>query len=262
MKIGKGSLFKTIAEMEERGERGALLTLIESIGATPRHTLARMIVKEDETIIGSIGGGELELKGIELAKETIKTGKIIRWKGELKEIGMSCGGAVDIVIEPIGMRPYLVIFGAGHVGTEVAYIGERLDFHIVVVDDRTEFANKDRFPFAKFIINSFESKEWEKYIDFDKNSYCVIVTRGHTHDEEVLRQLLKYEELGYVGMIGSKNKVKKTMEKLKLEGVPEEKLKKVYAPIGIDIRSETPQEIAISILAQVILVRRQNETEF
>ena len=261
MKISRGSIFRTIADMEEKGERGAVVTIIESEGSTPRHDFARMVVKEDDSIVGTIGGGKIELKGIELAKESMQTGRVIRWRGNLQEIGMSCGGRVEILVEPIGIKPWLVIFGAGHVGTEVAYIGERLDFHIVVIDDREEFANKERFTYAKYIINSFEAEDWEKYIRFDNNTYCVIVTRGHAYDEYVLRQLLRYDNLAYLGMIGSKNKVRKVMERLKKEEVPEDKLKQIYSPIGLDIGSETPSEIAISILAQIIQIRRQNERQ-
>jgi len=256
MEIKKEDILKEVIRMEQQGQPGALVTLIDSQGATPRHDVARMIVYENKQTLGTIGGGVLEATATKKAIESIEKKEVIRWSENLSQLGMQCGGNVFVLIEPIGVKPLLIIFGAGHVGQEVANYARNLDFYIAVVDDRAEYANKENFPMAKLIVNSFNPEDWTE-LTFNKNSYCVIVTRGHSHDKAVLRELINYD-VQYLGMIGSKVKVNKVKQDLvNEEGISQDKIDRVYSPIGLEIGSETPAEIAISILAQVIKIRRK-----
>lgn len=159
----------------------------------------------------------------------------------------------DTVIEPLSIFSNLYIFGAGHVSQFLSQVAKLVEFNVTVIDDRKDFANKDRFPEADTIIVEDFNKVFDT-LDLTTNSYIVIVTRGHSHDALVLEKCIE-KQTSYIGMIGSKRKVRMVLEYLKEKGVRKEILESIYAPIGIDINSETPQEIAISIVAQLIKVR-------
>lgn len=176
-------------------------------------------------------------------------------EGKTIETGMICGGDADIYIEPILPEETLYIFGAGHISLYLAKIGRMVGFKIVVVDEREEFANKERFPEAdKIYAEDFRAVF--PNLQLKKPYYIVIVTRGHRYDQEVLEWAVG-TEAKYIGMIGSRAKNKAVFSNLQKKGIPKERLETVHAPIGLNIGAETPEEIAVSILAEIIEVRRE-----
>ena len=252
-------IYREIVRISAEGEEAALATIVSAIGSTPRIEGAKMLVRADGSIVGSIGGGTTEAQIRERAMEVIRKGKPQRLHISLaakegEEPGMLCGGDIEVFIEPILPSPTLYIFGGGHVSLPLAKIGKLAGFKIVVVDDRAEFANPQRFPEAELTL----AKEFDKAfseLKIDKTSYIVIVTRGHQYDEQVLEWALG-TQAKYIGMLGSETKNKAIFSHLLAKGISQDQLDKVHAPIGLEIYAQTPEEIAISILAEIIKVRR------
>lgn len=239
-------VFNRITQVINKGRKGVLLTLV-SDGIRPEDEKSRLLIEEDGSITGEIGiiSGEDKKR---LAKFfEIKTPKI-------KEIEK---GKETVFVEPITPYDILYLFGAGHVSTFVASLASMVGFRVIVIDDRKEFANKERFKEADELIVLPFSDVFEK-INISSSSYVAVITRGHIHDLNVLREVLKRSN-GYIGMIGSKRKREKIYQALMEEGVSEERLKKVYSPIGLDIGAETPEEIAVSIVAELIQVRASSD---
>jgi len=252
-------IYQEIVRIKERGGEAALVTVVSATGSTPREEGAKMLVKPDGTISGTIGGGSLEAQVIKEAVGVIKQGKPKRLHftltdKEASEVGMICGGDLEVFIEPILTTPTLYIFGGGHVSWPLAKMGKLLGFKITVIDDRADFASAERFPEAETILADDFVKAFPK-LEIDKTSYIVIVTRGHQHDELVLDWAVG-TPAKYIGMIGSKTKVKTIFAHLLAKGVPQKKLDSVHSPIGLEIEAQTPEEIAVSILAEIIKVRR------
>jgi len=247
-------VLEEVLKLERTGEAGALVTLIEAGGSTPRHDVARMVMRADGSIVGTIGGGNLEYQMMQRAREVMAQGEPVLEKRKLSELGMTCGGAVQVLIEPSGQRPRLAIFGAGHVAVELARLAAHCDFLVQVIDDRPEFASPERFPEASLLVHSFDPDQWGD-LRLGPASFAVVVTRGHEHDYRVVRALIE-GDLAYLGMMGSKKKVHEAHRRMAEEGVAAEALGRLRAPIGLAIGSETPAEIAVSIVAQLIEVRR------
>jgi len=251
-------IYKEIVKIRESGQRAALATIISRKGSTPQKESAKMLIKTDGSIIGSVGGGCVEGQVWEEAKNVIKNGKpkILHFDLTSEEIaldGLACGGKMEVLIEPILPIPIMFIFGAGHISLPLSKIAKLTGFKVVIVDDRDSFANKERFPEAdEIIVENFESVFSKLRIN--DSSYLVIVTRGHLFDERVLELSIK-TNAKYVGMIGSKRKIKTIFTNLKSRGATQKQLEKVHTPIGIPIRAETPEEIAVSIMAEVIKVK-------
>ena len=246
-------IFEEIVEAKKSNQPVVLATVVESLGSAPREEGARMLVRADGSIAGTVGGGAIEKKIIEeaLAMMHGAAPRIVRY--ELKDIGMTCGGGMGVFLEPLSPPPQLIIFGAGHIGICLARIGKMLDFSVTVVDNRQEFASKDRLPWADMVIADDYARAMQS-VTFSERSYVVILTHKHTHDFEVLEQCLTKPHC-YLGMIGSKAKVAKVFQQLKDQGVPEETIRQIHSPVGIKIGANTPAEIAISILAEIIQVR-------
>jgi len=241
--------------MQRRGERGALAIVTHAEGSTPREAGSKMIVREDGSVIGSVGGGEFERQTVELALEVIRKGKPVRRHFVLqKDLSMKCGGQIEVYVEPINPMQRLVVFGAGHVGSAIARIGAMLGFWVVLVDDRPGFATKERVPEADEFLEG-DYLEAMNRLTLDENTYAVIVTHGHGHDDEILQALVD-RDLAYLGMIGSRRKVALSFENLRKGGVPEDRIARIRAPMGLDIGAETPEEIAVSVLAEIVAVRR------
>jgi xanthine dehydrogenase accessory factor len=243
--------------LEREGEPGVLATLIDAGGSTPRHDVARMVIRPDGTIVGTIGGGSLEHVTMQKAQAIIDRGTPELLQIDLAEIGMTCGGRVQVLLEPLGTNPSLVIFGAGHVAAEIAPLATRCGFAVMVIDDRPEFASAERFPDARLLVHSFSPEDW-KILHLDSRSYAVVVTRGHKHDQDVVEALIGLD-LAYLGMMGSKKKVAEVKQNLLAKGISQEQLDHLYSPIGMKISSETPAEIAVSIVGELIQVRRGAE---
>jgi len=242
-----------------RGEDVALVTIVAAQGSTPQRVGAKMVVFADGHTIGTIGGGCYENDALGKAREALRSRqpRLVRYDLSddfAEESGLICGGQMQVYIEPMETAPHLYIVGAGHVGHHLAQMAEPVGFRVHVVDDREKFANTQRFP-ATTEVTVQDIPEWVAEARFEKNAYAVVVTRGHRHDFEALRGLVGFE-LRYLGLIGSKAKVKRIYDALLAVGVPVERLARVHAPIGLDIGAVSPEEIAVSILAELVAVRR------
>jgi xanthine dehydrogenase accessory factor len=252
------NIYEKILELQEEGAFSALATVIRTEGSTPRKAGAKMLVTLENTF-GTVGGGEFEWQVAEKAREIIKSGKpeVISCEIE-EEYGTGiCGGTVEVYIEPLLPSPKLYIFGAGHVGSIVAKMASFMDFDITVIDDREEFANPELFADTVNTLAGDFLDIIEQQLYFDKSTYVVVVTRGHEFDYEVLKACIP-KETAYLGMMGSDQKVEKVFEKLREEGTSDNDILRIYSPIGLKINSETPAEIAVSILGQIIASRRGN----
>jgi xanthine dehydrogenase accessory factor len=243
----------------ERGDEVALVTIVAAQGSTPQRVGAKMLVYPDGRISGTIGGGCYENDALYKAKEALIARKPRLVKYDLtddfaEESGLICGGQMTVYIEPVEAAPQLYIVGAGHVGHQLAHVARPVGFRIHVLDDREKFANAERFPEAdEIIVDSIP--DWLHKAEIPPSAYVVVVTRGHRHDLDALRSLAA-RDLRYIGLIGSKAKVKKIYDALVEEGMPIECLSRIHAPIGLDIGAVSPEEIAVSILAELIAVRR------
>jgi xanthine dehydrogenase accessory factor len=251
-------VFGALAEALGRGEEVALVTITGSTGSTPQRVGAKMLVYADGRTVGTIGGGCYENDAFWKAREAIKARRPLSVKYELnddfaQETGLVCGGQMEVFIEPVEAAPDVYVFGAGHVGQFVASMAHEVGFRVHVVDDREKFANRERFDAdIEVIVDNIPG--WLEAHQLPPTAYAVIVTRGHTHDLDALRALVR-TPLRYVGLIGSKAKVRRIFDALLEEGVAPDMLKTVHAPIGLDIGAITPQEIAVSIVAELIAVK-------
>ena len=250
-------IFEEIIKIKAEGEGAALVTVISTSGSTPRKEGAKMLVRYDGSIVGTIGGGKIEKQVIEEALEVIRKGSSKRINFSLKEgdeLGMICGGDTELFIEPIISKSAMYIFGGGHIALTLVKVASLLDFKVIVIDDRHEFADAHRFPEAESTLVEDFSKAFKK-LKVDKASYIVIVTHGHKGDEIVLEGALA-TEAKYIGMVGSKTKNKTIFSHLLSKGVSQEQLDRIHAPIGLKINAQTPEEIAISIMAEIIQIKR------
>ena len=251
-------IYQELASIISKGERAVLATVVSSHGSTPRRAGAKMLIKRDDIFIGTVGGGGVEQQVKEKAIELMNSGEtqIMHFdlSGRGEEATMICGGQMEVFLEPIRPPETLYLFGAGHISESTATMGKMLGFRVIVIDPRPEYNNIGRFPEAdSLVVEEYESA-FPK-LDVGRDSYIVIYTTGHILDERCLH-FAAGTEAKYIGMIGSEKKVKKVKERLLQKGILKKQLDRVHAPIGIDISAETPQEIAISILAEMIKVKK------
>jgi xanthine dehydrogenase accessory factor len=244
------------------GEHGtlALVTVIKAEGSTPRAHGAKMAVLPDGGTFGTIGGGVLELAAVKDALAAIRAGEGFLREYALvaksrKGLGALCGGKATVLVEVLRLGERLIICGGGHIGLVLARMAVELGFRVVVVDPREEFSDRDRFPAGVEVLHA-EPAGREVAALVDQNTYVVILTHSHVIDKEALR-VLAPSKAAYVGMIGSRNKVAQVLKQLGREGVPREALERVHAPVGLDIAAETPAEIAVSILSEMVHFRRR-----
>jgi len=240
----------------------ALVTVVRAQGSTPQRAGAKMLVFADGRTIGTIGGGCYENDAFWKAREAIGSGLSALLHFELnddfaQENGLICGGRMDVHIDPLTPTPRLYIVGAGHVGHELARAAAPAGFAVHVIDDREKFANAERFPGAEIVVEPIPG--WLHSAELPPSAYVVVVTRGHQHDLEAIRALAA-RDLKYLGLIGSRAKIARIYDALVSEGVPSERLERVHSPIGLEIGAVTPAEIAISILAELIAIRRGVDT--
>jgi xanthine dehydrogenase accessory factor len=257
-------VFKALAEALDKGEEVALVTIVASTGSTPQRVGAKMLVYSDGRTVGTIGGGCYENEAFWKAREAIKDRRPVTVKYELnddfaQETGLVCGGQMEVFIEPVEAAPEVYVFGAGHVGYFVARMAHDVGFKVHVVDDREKFASTERFGEGIDVVVD-EIPSWLASHQLPATSYAVVVTRGHRHDLDALRALTA-QNLRYVGLIGSRAKVKRIYDHLREEGITPDALRRVHAPIGLDIGAITPQEIAVSILAELIAVKHGKVSE-
>jgi len=251
-------VFAAVAEALEKGEPAALVTIVSTTGSTPQRVGAKMLVFPDGRLVGTIGGGCYENDAFWKAREAITTRKPQLLHYELdddfaQETGLICGGQMSVYIEPIEPSPELYVIGAGHVAYHLATMAQDVGFQVHVVDDREKFASRERFPNAAEVVTE-DIPTWLERSKLPPYSYVVVVTRGHNNDLDAMRALAS-RELRYLGLIGSRAKVARITDQLLSEGMAPEVLKQVHAPIGLDIGAVTPQEIAVSILSELIAVK-------
>ena len=253
-------VFAALGAALSRGEEAALVTIVSSNGSTPQRVGAKMLVFGDGRIVGTVGGGCYEHDAIGVAKQVLASRKARTVKYDLnddfaEETGLVCGGQMEVFIEPIEAAPAVYIFGAGHVGFYLARLIQEAGFGVHVIDDRAAFANAERFPTAASIVVD-DIPQWLARTPIPPTAYVVIVTRGHRNDLDVLREIAP-RDLRYIGLIGSRAKVARLYDAVVAEGrIAPEQLERIHAPIGLDIGAVTPQEIAVSIAAELIAVRR------
>src|SRR5262245_39098359 len=251
-------VFTAVAEALERGEPAALVTIVSTTGSTPQRVGAKMLVFGDGRLVGTIGGGCYENDAFGKAREAIlsRRPQLVHYELDddfAQETGLICGGQMSVYIEPIEPSPELYVVGAGHVGFHLANMAHEVGFRVHVVDDREKFANATRFPNAVEIVTE-DIPAWLNRTALSPHSYVVVVTRGHNNDLDAMRALA-HRDLRYLGLIGSRAKVARIYEQLANEGTAMESLSHVHAPIGLDIGAVTPQEIGVSILAELIAVK-------
>jgi xanthine dehydrogenase accessory factor len=252
-------IYEQIVKLRNEGRRGAVATIVNVRGSIPSFRTAKMLVRDDGSIFGTIGGGCVEADVWQAAREVMESEKPRTLSFDLNQdpkydTGLVCGGSLEIFIEPILPPALLYIFGAGHVAINLCLTASNAGFDVVVADDRTSYATADRFPDAHEIYAE-EFDETMRKLDPNESSYIVIVTRGHRDDMHILRWAVQ-TRARYIGMIGSKRKVIEIFKTLQQEGLPAHLFDRVHAPVGLDIGAITPEEIAVAITAELIALRR------
>ncbi len=255
-------LFEEIVKMRRAGQRAALATIVHTNGSIPSYESSRMLVREDGSISGTIGGGCVEAEVWAAAKDVMlkeaPRKMVFNLNNEASyDNGLICGGTLEVFVEPILPQPMLHLFGGGHVSMAVAKAASAAGFGVGIVDDRETFANAGRFPMAADIHTSYEDAFAK--IHPNASSYLLIVTRGHKEDMRVLAWAVR-TEARYIGMIGSKRKVLSVYKALENDGYKPEEFERVFAPMGLEIGALSPEEIAVSIVAELIAVRRNAQS--
>jgi xanthine dehydrogenase accessory factor len=257
-------LYEEIVRLRKDGRRGAVATIVNVRGSIPSFKTAKMLVRDDGSIVGTIGGGCVEAEVWQAAREVMESERPQTLTFDLNQdpkydTGLVCGGTLEIFVEPVLPPADLYIFGAGHVAASLYKVARIAGFDVTVVDDREAYANRERFPEAQQVI----AEDFEKaatQLAPSESSYVVIVTRGHRDDMRMLRWAVQ-TPARYVGMIGSKRKTITIFKELQAEGLPAHLFDRVHAPVGLDIGAITPEEIAVSITAELIAKRRKVERD-
>jgi xanthine dehydrogenase accessory factor len=252
-------IYEQIVQLRREGRRGAVATIVNVRGSIPSFRTAKMLVRDDGSIVGTIGGGCVEADVWQAAREVMESEKPRTLTFDLNQdpkydTGLVCGGTLEIFVEPVLPPALLYIFGAGHVAMNLCKAAALGGFEPIITDDRTSYATKDRFPTARDIY-AMDFDEAMRKLEPNETSYIVIVTRGHRDDMRLLRWAVQ-SHARYIGMIGSRRKVIGIFKTLREEGLPAHLFARVHAPIGLDIGAVTPEEIAVSITAELIAIRR------
>jgi xanthine dehydrogenase accessory factor len=256
-------IYEELVRLRRAGESCALATIVEVRGSIPSYETAKLLVRADGSMAGTIGGGCVEAEVYSAAREVIRTGQSKRLNFTLNQNaasdnGLICGGELEVFIEPVAPQPCAYIFGAGHISKSLSAVATLVGFNTVVIDDRDTFANRARFPEAGQVVAG-EYEEIFPTLPVNASSFIVIVTRGHRDDMRVLRWALGTPAC-YVAMIGSRRKVISVVKELEKEGVAVEHPERLFAPMGLDIGAVTPEEIAVAVAAEMIAVRRNPDS--
>ncbi|HUO25565.1 MAG TPA: XdhC/CoxI family protein [Candidatus Aquilonibacter sp.] len=257
-------IYEQIVQLRREGRCGAVATIVNVRGSIPSFRTAKMLVRDDGSIVGTIGGGCVEADVWQAAREVMESEKPRTLHFDLNQdpkydTGLVCGGTLEVFIEPVLPPALLYIFGAGHVARNVCSVAASAGFEVVVTDDRSSYATNERFPAAREVSAMDFDRAMEK-LDPAESSYIVIVTRGHRDDMRILRWAVQ-TRARYVGMIGSRRKVIGIFKTLREEGVPGHLFDRVHAPVGLDIGAVTPEEIAVAITAELIAFRRHADAD-
>lgn len=255
-------IYEQIVQLRREGRRGAVATIVNVRGSIPSFRTAKMLVRDDGSIVGTIGGGCVEADVWQAAREVMESEKPRTLTFDLNQdpkydTGLVCGGTLEVFVEPVLPPAILYLFGAGHVSSSLCKVASVAGFEPVVIDDRSSYATTERFPAARE-IHALDFDQAMQKLEPSEASYIVIVTRGHRDDMRILRWAVQ-SRARYVGMIGSKRKVIGIFKTLQAEGIPVSLFDRVHAPIGLDIGAVTPDEIAVAITAELIAFRRHAE---
>jgi xanthine dehydrogenase accessory factor len=258
-------IFDEIIRLRRLGQKCALATIVQVRGSIPSFESAKLLVREDGSMLGTIGGGCVEAEVWNAAREVIESERPRHLNFSLGQDaaydnGLICGGQLNVFVEPVVPQPTAIIFGAGHISKSLSKVASLAGFRTVVVDDREQFANRDRFPEA----DEIHSGEYESIfpgLSVNETSYVVIVTRGHRDDMRVLKWAVG-TTARYIAMIGSKRKVIGVIKELEKEGIPASEFERIFAPMGFEIGAVTPEEIAVSVVAEMIAVRRNPDASW
>ena len=253
------AVFQAVLEAQQRGEAAALATVIRTQGSVPRHPGSKMLVRADGSFVGTVGGGAMEGRVIALALRVIRSGTAETGSYALNDIGAGdpgvCGGSIEVFVEPLTVAPQLVVIGMGHVGKALAELAKWADFRVVVCDDRAEMCTPEAVPgMDQYVV--CKPSDVAAHMRIDAHTYVAAVTRGLPVDIGLIPALLQ-TDAAYIGLIGSRRRWALTVKALEAEyGLRPSQLSRVIAPIGLELQAETPKEIAVSILAQIIMHRR------
>ena len=249
------ALVEELIKVKSEGAGAVLITVVESDGVDGLDSGAKCLVRDGRVVLGSVGDPVLEQRIVREAAE-----RLAEERSRLLSLETDSGGQADVFFEVMPSPPKLIVVGAGHIAVPLVKMAKLMDYHVVVIDDRILFANRERFPEADEVVVG-DMAETVKSLDITPTTYVVLITRGHKYDEPCLRELLD-RPAKYIGMIGSKRRIKACFERFKEEEhVSEELISRVYAPIGLDIATETPEEIALGILGEIIKVRRGGKAQ-
>jgi xanthine dehydrogenase accessory factor len=250
-------LFAAAAEAIRTGRKAAIATVISVNGSAPRSSGAKILVFADGDTIGTVGGGVFEYRMIDLARKAAVEGQPIRVTVHLtRDLGMCCGGEMEAYIEPLQVKAPMTIFGAGHIAEAVAPLLLALDYTVTIVDAREEYATQDRFPGCTVICT--DPRAYVETTDGGEDEHWLIVTHDHPLDQDIGEVLLPKAQ-AWLGMIGSRAKIAKFRMRYRAAGLDDATIAKLRAPVGLDLGAETPAEIAVSICAELIRVRRRCE---
>jgi len=258
-------IYDEIVRLRRLGQKAAIATIVQVRGSIPSYESAKLLVREDGSMIGTIGGGCVEAEVWNASREVIETEKPKHLNFNLGQDaeydnGLICGGQLDVFIEPVIPPPHAFIFGAGHISKSLAKVTALAGFAVTIVDNRDSFANRERFPEADEVFAEEYEDVFPK-LSINELSYIVIVTRGHRDDMRVLRWAVG-TDARYIAMIGSKRKVIGVIKEIEKEGIARERLERIFAPMGLEIGAVSPEEIAVSVAAEMIAMRRRADSDW
>jgi xanthine dehydrogenase accessory factor len=250
-------VFDELQRRRRAGEPCVLATVVRTAGSTPRKGAARMLVGAGGEVVGTIGGGRIEKEVVDACVALLGEGaaarpRLLRYH-LTHELAMCCGGEMEVFVEPMVPEPPLVVCGAGHVARALVPLARSVGFAPYVVDEMEEYASAERFPDAVAIVDSFDPRDWSGF-PLDDRTYVVIVTRDHALDQKLLEAVID-RDLGYLGLIGSRRKIEMFKQRLAAKGVDPARFARLHAPIGLDIGAQTPEEIAVAIVGELIQTR-------
>jgi xanthine dehydrogenase accessory factor len=255
-------VFEELVRLRAQGQKCALATIVEVRGSIPSFQTAKLLVREDGSLVGTIGGGCVEAEVWNAAREVMETGRPRTMQFSLGQDaaydnGLICGGQLQVLVECVNPQPAALVFGGGHISKSLGKVLDLAGFRVSVIDNREAFANRERFPEAAE-VHAEEYEDVFPKLNVNESTYIVIVTRGHRDDMRVLRWAIT-TNARYIAMIGSKRKTISVVKELEKEGIARAAFERVYAPMGFEIGAVTPEEIAISVCSEMIAIRRDPE---
>ncbi len=256
--MNDAAVYEALIEAQKAGEPVALATVVSVRGSVPRHEGSKMLVRADGSIIGTVGGGAMEALVVKEALAALADGQTRMPSYTLNDLEAGdpgvCGGTVQVFVEPVGISPSLLVIGGGHVGKALAELGKWMGYRVILSDDRAEFCNPEYAPGLDGYVVC-KPGDVPEQVAINQQTYIACVTRGLPVDVNLIPALLA-TDAPYIGLIGSRRRWTLTAQALKERGLTEAQVARVRAPIGLELEAETPQEIALSIMAEITMLRR------